>query len=205
MLQYLTKIREFFTKFKNGLTNNAPDWAGEPETIAVMQAHIDDIDSADTAVSDAEINLSQKRTAARVVRDAKQEVIKTLNNRVKGIYSDTVIKWPEFGVHVPVTDAPGRTAPTYQHNVNIIDDTDGQGFILSIQTDDLADYFEWEKGQSTNPSDVNTIPALSAWRTNSKLTLVDDEVGAGKRYWYRVRSVNNHGVGPWSEAASRVQ
>jgi hypothetical protein len=205
MQKYFIALNEFFTKFKSGLTANAVDWAGEPETPAIMQAHLDDIAAADADVEAAIITLSQKRTASRAVRDSKTDVRGTLNNRVKGIYPDNFVKWPEFGVTVPVTDAPDRTAPTYQHNVNIIDDTDGQGFILSIQKDNLADYYEWEKGQSANPSDTNTIPPLTAWRTNNKIKLVDDEVDPGLRYWYRVRSVNNHGVGPWSEAASRVQ
>ncbi len=205
MLKYFIPIVAFFTKFKSGLTANAADWAAQPETPAVMQAHIDDIALADGEVDSAKITLAQKQAAARAVRDSKIGIRETLNNRVKGIYPDNLIKWPEFGVHVPVTDAPGRTRPTYQHNVNIIDDTDGQGFILTRQTDALADYCEWEKGQSANPSDTTTIPSMLAWRTNNKLKLVDDEVDPGIRYWYSVRSVNNHGVGPWSEAASRVQ
>ena len=85
------------------------------------------------------------------------------------------------------------------------DDTDGEGFIVSTQFDANADFYEWQKGFGSSPSDTNTIPELKNFKTTKKTNFVDDEVPKGVRVFYRVRAANTNGVGPWSEAVSRVQ
>lgn len=85
------------------------------------------------------------------------------------------------------------------------DDTDGEGFIVSTQFDANADFYEWQKGFGSNPSETKTIPELKNFKTTKKTNFVDDEVPKGVRVFYRVRAANTNGVGPWSEAVSRVQ
>ena len=71
--------------------------------------------------------------------------------------------------------------------------------------DDVADSYEWQKGQGTDPKDTSTIPPMSFFKQTSKTVFIDDEVLKGIRYFYRVRAVNRNGQGPWSEPVSRVQ
>ncbi len=68
-----------------------------------------------------------------------------------------------------------------------------------------TDYYEWQKGMGANASDANTIPELKNFKTAKKTSFVDDEVPKGVRVFYRVRAANTNGVGPWSEAVSKVQ
>jgi hypothetical protein len=96
--------------------------------------------------------------------------------------------------------------PTMPLTVVIKDDTDGEGFILSLQAvDPLAKSYLWEKGVSTNPSDLQTIPVMHFHKLTTRSTFVDDDVVKGSRYWYRVRAANCKGEGPWSEPTSKVQ
>jgi hypothetical protein len=96
-------------------------------------------------------------------------------------------------------------APTKILIPKLEDDTDGEGFIVSTQTDPHADYYEWQKGTGTNAADANTIPELKNFKTTKKISFVDDEVVKGVRTFYRVRAANTNCVGPWSEAVGRVQ
>ena len=56
-----------------------------------------------------------------------------------------------------------------------------------------------------NASDANTIQNMKNFKTTKKTSFVDDEVPKGVRVFYRVRAANTNGVGPWSEAVSKVQ
>lgn len=46
---------------------------------------------------------------------------------------------------------------------------------------------------------------MKNFKTTKKTSFVDDEVPKGVRVFYRVRAANTNGVGPWSEAVSKVQ
>jgi hypothetical protein len=58
---------------------------------------------------------------------------------------------------------------------------------------------------AADAADVNTIPAFLHLATSRKLKYTDDAVEKGKRYFYRIRAINNQGAGEWSEPVSRVQ
>jgi hypothetical protein len=52
---------------------------------------------------------------------------------------------------------------------------------------------------------LSTTALFMAKNAIKKTSFIDDEVAKGIRIFYRVRAANTNGVGPWSEAVSRVQ
>ena len=208
-LSYLNAISKRLKAQKNGIAANAAAWVGQPDTPATNQAHIDALETMDTEVKTLETQLTQKRQAARTLAQQKAAVADAIDLRVQGIHATTPSKWIEYGLTDPTSDAykarTTRPVPDKCIVKSVIDDYDGIGFIVEIQTLPNADMFEIERGVAANAEDVNTIPTLAYLTTTRKLKYTDDDVDKGKRYFYRCRGINSKGVGEWSECVSRVQ
>jgi hypothetical protein len=207
-LKFLEAPIQRLKSFKNGISGNSSAWTGQPDTPASTQAHIDALENADAEISDLETQLTQKRQAAKLLAQQKNDVADAIELRVKGIHAADSSKWIEYGLTDPNAATAGRSSrPVPAKGVveNIADDYDGVGFIVSIRQLADADSYEVQRGAGANAADVNTIPAMNYLRNVRKLNFVDDDVEKGIRYFYRYRGINTTGVGEWSEPVSRVQ
>ena len=88
----------------------------------------------------------------------------------------------------------------------IVDDLDGEGFILERDSLSDADNYEWQKAAGEDAAVTNIDESqFGHFKISRKKTFVDDNVKKGVRYFYRFRGFNPAGNGPWSEPVSRVQ
>ena len=88
---------------------------------------------------------------------------------------------------------------------SIVDDSDGEGFVVTWLSVPEADHYEIEKGVAAAITDMVLAPPFPFLKSTSKITITDDDVEKGRRYFYRVRAVNAAGTGEWSEPVNRVQ
>jgi hypothetical protein len=200
MLKYLQPIFDRTSQQKTGITNNGPDWVGEPDTPATKQTDMNDITAADDAVTAAKVALHQARITARLVADAKRIKVEETDNRVKGIHANDRSKWAEYGTPVPV-EPQARPVPAQAVIESVTDDDDGEGFIITTKKDPNGDFLEIEVG-SAPATTLALAPPFADLRTTKKIKYTDNNTISATRYFYRARWVNNAGPGPWSEVAS---
>jgi len=187
------------------MQSNPATWVGQAETETTVKAQITSLEGKETAIIDKKEELSVLYAEARILKKEADIYANGMENLARGLHKDTPEKLTEYGIP-PVKPRKPTEPPTMSLTVVLKDDTDGEGFIISLQAvDPLAENYLWEKGISTNPADMKTIPEMKFHKLTTKMTLIDDDVAKGTRCWYRVRSVNNKGEGPWSEPAHRVQ
>ena len=207
-LSYLEKVINRLTQQKAGIVANATAWAGQPDTPATVQTNIDALETADADIHAFEVQLAQKREAAKLLAEEKNKHADATELRMKGIHAADSSKWLEYGVANPAaTTAANAARPVPPKGIikNVKDDYDGIGFIVEGKTLAGADTYEFQKGIAANAADVNTIPAFTHLKTSRKVSLVDDDVQTGQRCFYRYRGINSKGPGEWSEPVSRVQ
>jgi len=205
MVKYLQVIFDRLSALKNGMTANAGTWVGQADTDAIVQTKIDLINAKDAEIESAKDSLSIKYAEARVLKTDLTTFADGIENIAIGLHRDTKEKLVQYNIIIDTPPQP-RLKPSMALTLILKDDTDGEGFIGSLQAiDPLADNYEFERGLGANPSDVNTIPHMNHFKLTSKSTFVDDDIVKGNRYFYRVRAINSRGEGPWSSPVSRVQ
>lgn len=204
MLTYLSEVKDWLTTLLAGMKKFAAKWTDQTVPVSEVEQMIAKINSADSELEDAKKQLTIKQTAAREVSAEASKLAGRIENFALGFHSANSSELLEYNIKEKKAKEP-KPAPAKTLIPILEDDTDGEGFIVSTQTDPNADYYEWQKGTGTNAADANTIPELKNFKTTKKTSFVDDEVSKGVRTFYRVRAANTNGVGPWSEAVSRVQ
>jgi hypothetical protein len=204
-ITYLKIIIDRLKTQKAGFTNNATAWVGQTESPATTQVHIDELELLDDEISALKIKLKQKLSAARKLALQKNNVAIAQEFKIKGIHADTKEKWAAYGVAKPAAKIKGsKPVPTKGIIKKIINDLDGEGFIIKANTLKDAYTYEFEKGFSENASNIY-VPALTHFRTSLVTKITDNAVEKGVRYFYRCRGVNAKGAGEWGEAVSCVQ
>jgi len=204
MLGYLSEPKERLRALRAGMSNNSTNWTAQTVEVQEVDAMIINIDAKDAEVDFAKQALSLKSSEERELGNTAVKLADKIENLALGFYSGSEDKLIEYGIKTKRTYTT-KPAPTKTLIIKLEDDSDGEGFIVSTQKDPNADYYEWQKGYGTNAADDKTIPELKNFKTTKKTNFVDDEVPKGVRVFYRVRAANTNGVGPWSEAVSKVQ
>jgi len=205
MVKYLVKLINVLKLFISGMHSNAAVWAAQTETEVTVKAKVLLLEEKNTEIIDLKELLSVKYAEARTLKHGIDQYTDGMINLARGLHKDTPEKLIEYGIP-PVKPRTPSKPPIKSLTAVLKDDTDGEGFIISLESvDENAENYEWEKGVSVSASDVQLIPAMSHFKLTTKMTFVDDDVVKGTRCWYRVRSINRKGVGPWSEPANRVQ
>jgi hypothetical protein len=204
MLKYLSGLVDDLTSFKKGVVANPTMWASKGITPESIQVHIDNLSAINAAIDELSTNLSNKNADAHVMYDAILPEFNRYTKIAYAYYADEQNKLREYGLE-PHKDAQPRPVPTQKPVISIEDDSDGIGFVLSIQRDPAGDLIEWHRGISADPTKTDIIPAMTLYKTTKKISFVDDDVLKGQRVWYKVRTVNTAGSSPWSEPVSRVQ
>ncbi len=204
-LLYIEKEKERLLSIKDGIGKNAAAWTGTSITALTVQADIDALTLAKKNVIDTEILLHQLRTQARTASVIGASQADALELKVKGIHSGDTSKWAEYGIDAHENIVNAKPAKPAKGMIkSIIDDSDGIGFIVKGEPLSDIDVYEWERGVGT-VTDPKIIPAFVHIATNKKASLLDDEVNAGVRYFYRYRGFNTSGYGEWSEPTSKIQ
>lgn len=221
MRKYLQTVYDRLSSLKSGIAQNAPLWAGQPDTPATVQAEMDALVTIDNEIEQLEDARQQKIAQARALAAAKNGVADIIEKRAVAIHATDPVKLNEYDIKTGPAPGQPRPLPSKAIIASIGDDDDGIGFKLRIQRLEHADHFEVERGMAGSGSragDTAPVPSPTAGtsatvlqppypflRTTKKLTFVDDDVESGIRYFYRVRGVNTTGPGAWSEPVSAIQ
>lgn len=202
--KYIQEQITEFKKRKNGIVNNTEIWNGLPVGIEDIDAYIKELEESDQKISDALTVAQQEREKARALVSARKKDLEQIDNFAMGLHKDSTEKLIQYGIK---TMGSGKVT-TYPHKTviqSIVDDFDGEGFIIQIAPGNRANYYEVERGTVDDVSTQILAPPYPFLRTTKKLKFVDDNVVKGVRYFYRARAINTMGPGEWSEPISRVQ
>jgi hypothetical protein len=205
MNKYIKKTLDELKGLDSGMLANVADWATTPVKEVDVTAEITKLSDAGNNITKEEAKLSELRVAGSTENKAAVKLANQVIDLAYGIYATNPEKLAEYGIK-PRKKPAKVPAPTLILAIDIENDSDGEGFILSlVDKDPVADTYEWGKGQGTDPKDMQTIPHMDFYVQTSKTKFTDDDITKGIRYFYRVRGVNRNGHGPWSEAFSKVQ
>lgn len=204
MIKYLSDLSDRLKALKSGMVKNPDIWADHEITADAVQQKIDGLTDKEAEIESLKEQVALKQAEAKVVQSDGAKFADRLENFVFAYHTETPEKLIEYGLQTR-KEAKPRPALTKKLSINIQDDTDGIGFILTTQVDSDADMYEWHKGIGADPAKVDVIPAMTLFKTTRKTSFVDDDVLKGQRVFYKVRAINNVSEGPWSEPVSRVQ
>lgn len=204
MIRYIRAESERLGKYKSGVEKYSAKWANNEVTPAVIQAQIDLLNAKETQIENTRLLLNQQQLEARTLQQSAAKFGDKVENYIYAYHTDEPEKLLDYGLE-PRKPYVKKQVPTTKPVVNIQDDTDGEGFILSTQSDPDAEMYEWYKGVSADATKPEIIPPMTLLKTTKKISFVDDDVVKGQRVFYKVRAVNSKGEGPWSEPVSKVQ
>ena len=205
MVKYLTEIITRLEKMSKGINNNGGDWTGQPIQAPNVDAEVKTLKNCQQVIDDATDALKQANKAGREASPAGNKMVTQVENLANGIYANNTGKLTEYGVAVRAVGQP-KPAPGKGVISSIIDDVDGEGFILERTTLVNAGNYEWEKAAGKDATVLTIDPSLFMhFKTTKKNKFVDDDVLKGVRYFYRERGINAEHNGEWSEAVSALQ
>lgn len=205
MKVYIQKTLTVTDAIIRGIETNPADWANTPLKLEDVRTSRDELLAASNNIDSKSAALKEANQLGSQQNTSTKNVIDQAENIVYSLYPNNPAKLAEYGM---TPRKPGEKVPPPSKvlAIEIKDDTDGEGFVLTIVAkDEVAETYEWKKGQATDPKDTSTIPPMSFLKNTTKTTFVDDDVLPGIRYFYSVRAMNRNGQGPESEPASRVQ
>ena len=203
MLKYLTKLRDRLLGLLNGVNLYPSKWSGQPETPAEIQSKIEGIDALQEELNHLKTQISIKKKEARKLEKELVKYIKVIEKKATGFHAaEREVLWQ---YHIKLRKVKEKWhVPKAMLKPKIDYTKDGLGFVVSTNRDLLANGYEWERGEATNPQDMNAYPPMEYYKHSSKKSFADNNVKAGVRYFYRVRAVNRNGEGPWSVITSRI-
>lgn len=205
MIKYISALVSQLKSRKNGIIKNNPLWAAMPVSAATIDPIIAELEAIEEKIADAEAALQQLRNHARNLVASKETDLTQIDNLAYGIHATDPAKLADYGI---IARKTGAQKPVPQKGMVkvIIDDFDGEGFILERDSLANADNYEWQKAAGMDASVTNIDESqFGHFKISRKKTFVDDDVKKGVRYFYRFRGFNPAGNGPWSEPVSRVQ
>lgn len=204
MIRYLRDENDRLTRFKGGMEKHTAKWAGNELTPVIIQDQINLLDAKEKQIEETKTLLNQQQMEAKILQQAAVKLGDQVENFINGFHSNEPEKLLDYGLE-PRKSYTKKQAPVTKPQISIQDDYDGEGFILTTQSDPDAEMYEWYKGIGADPTKPDLTPAMTLLKTTKKTSFVDDDVVKGMRVFYKVRVTNSKGDGPWSEAVSKVQ
>lgn len=204
MIKYILDMIQQLKSRKAGMTANPDKWKNQPVSPTDLENYVTQLETASAEIDKAEALLQQKRENGRQLVETLSKKVKQVDSLATGIHADEPVKLNEYGIAAKKAKT-SRSVPPKASIKSIVDDSDGEGFVVILKKLPTADHYEIEKGVSTDNSVMVLPPPYPFLKTTTKITIVDDDIIKGKRYFYRVRGVNTAGPGEWSEPVSRVQ
>jgi hypothetical protein len=203
-LKYIQKTYNRRSKQMNGIEKNADRWTGQPDSVDSVKADLTALEASDNRISNLEQQIIQERAAARELCHQIETKADETERRMKGIHANEKEKWIEYGEESAQERQP-TVKPQMPLTLTIKDDTDGQGFVITLEKkDENGEYYLFEKGSSTDTKASQPV-AWASLAEIPRITTIDDNVESGVRYFYRVRASNRKGKGPFSNVVTRVQ
>jgi hypothetical protein len=204
MIRYLREESDRLSGFKSGILKNSTKWAANATTTDTIQSNIDLLNAKEKQIENTQTLLAQQQLEAKTLKLTCSKFGDEVENFIYAYHPGEQEKLLDYGIE-PRKSYTKKQMPSSKLLVSIQDDTDGEGFILTTQSDADADMYEWYKGVGADAAKPDIIPVMMLFKTTKKITLVDDDVVKGTRVFYKVRAINSKGEGPWSEAVSKVQ
>lgn len=204
MLKYVQKVFDRLKLFLSGIAANRDKWEHQTENETTVQGYMDEIERRDNEIAGMKNQVAAKQMELRSYIAQMEEKVDRLEDTVRSIHPTEKSKWLDYGMEAEKQQTPGMS-PTKPLTLTIKDDTDGIGFILSLEKADSSAFtYVWQKGSSANPT-ATQPEKFEPFRESTKISIVDDDVQPGVRYFYRVQAFNSKGYGPMSNVVSRVQ
>ena len=205
MVKYIQNAIDRLEALKQGMTTNAAKWTGQPIDTTDIDTAITILNTHATDLEAAQIALGKLQQLIHGVVDNQELVADQAENLARGIHTKETEKLLDYGIALPKGSTP-LPIPGQATIKSIEDDSDGEGFVITLQPLANTEDFEIWRGVSASPDVLVLDPLEFTFLTASKkLTYTDDAVLKGKRYFYRTRGFNRTGKGPWSAVQSRVQ
>lgn len=204
MIKYIQTIINELKSRVAGMKANPEKWTNQEVTVTMVEGYIKSLEDQSAAIEAAESALQKARDAGRKLEESLQVKQKQIDNLAYGIHAAEPVKLSDYGLTVRKS-AGSRPVPVKCMITSIVDDSDGVGFVVTWLSVPEADHYEIEKGVAAAITDMVLAPPFPFLKSTSKITITDDDVEKGRRYFYRVRAVNAAGSGEWSEAVNRVQ
>ncbi len=189
---------------KKGLHTHNTQWAGLPVTETMLDTAIAALQAKGDAIDSAKALVSQTQLDGRNAIEQYTGLATQTTTLAEGLHANEQGKLADYNLDIAV-NRKAKTIPTKAMIESIVDDYDGIGFILKMQSLAETDGFEIEKSNGVDSTTLVLAPPYTHLKNITKLAYTDDEVEKGKRYFYRVRGYNRRGYGEWSEPVSRVQ
>jgi hypothetical protein len=205
MNKYIYELGNEFKSRRIGIQKNSALWASLPaneETTVEAQAALTAIDEE---IEAAKTKVTQLQKQAHTLEAELKKKLAQIDSLAAGLHNNDATKLLDYGIVPRKTPSP-KAIPLKGMIKGILDDFDGEGFILERDTLVDANNYEWQKAQGEDPT-VTIIDEsnFTHFKITKKRTFVDDDVKKGVRYFYRFRAFNSLGNGPWSESVSRSQ
>jgi hypothetical protein len=203
--KYLQNEINRLKSLRTGIAGNQDKWNGMPISTAQIDASLQVLLTSADEMANADTALKKLQAKIHDTVSVQAQVANQVENLAKGIHANELEKLLDYGI-VGKKEATPVAIPAKAFISSIVDDTDGEGFVLTIQSLANATDFEVWRGTSANPDALSLeTDQFSFLAVTKKLTYTDDNILKGKRYFYRLRGFNRNGKGEWSAMVSRVQ
>jgi Asp-tRNA(Asn)/Glu-tRNA(Gln) amidotransferase A subunit family amidase len=204
MIKYIQSIINEFKSRIAGMKANPEKWTNQEVTVTIVEGYIKDLEDQSETIEAAESALQKARDAGHKLEESLLVKLKQVDNLAYGIHATETVKLGDYGLSVRKAGS-SKPVPGKCMISSIVDDADGEGFVVSWGTIAEADHYEIEKGVAAAITDMVLAPPYPFLKSTSKTTVTDDDIEKGRRYFFRVRAVNAAGSGEWSEPVNRVQ
>jgi hypothetical protein len=205
MTKYIDDLVKEFLSRKSGIEKNASLWQAMPVKVEEIDTIVASFKTIEKDIDDALALVQQLRAKARAMEAEKRSKITQIDNLAYGLHNDDASQLLNYGITLK-KGSSAKAIPNKGVVKSIIDDYDGEGFIVERESLQEADNYEWQKAKGDDAAitniDENKFMHFKVSRVKS---FVDDEIKKGVRYFYRFRGFNAAGHGAWSEPVSRVQ
>jgi hypothetical protein len=205
MTKYIDDLVKDFSTRKSGIEKNPAIWQNLPIKTSDIDETVAELRALEKQIDDSLETVQQLRAKARLLVAEKKKKVDKIDNLAYGLHDDDATQLLSYGITLK-RSATAKPVPNKGVVKSIIDDHDGEGFILERETLQNTDNYEWQKAQGEDASVTNIDQIkFTHFKVTNRKNFVDDEVKKGVRYFYRFRGFNFSGNGAWSESVSRVQ
>lgn len=204
MVKYIHNLVQELKNRLAGMKANDEKWVNQSVSITEVEDIIQHLQKQESKMDAIETELQKERAIARKIVETYKVKLKQVDNLASGIHFEEPVKLSQYGLKQKKT-VKTKSVPEKIIILSIVDDTDGEGFVIKWKRQPKADYYEIERGISPNIQDLILTPPYPFLKTSTKTTTSDKKVEKGIRYFYRVRGVNRFGAGEWSEPVNKTQ
>ncbi len=205
MTKYIDDLVKDLVARKSGIEKNAIKWEGMPVKTEDIDSIVVELQTLEKQIDDTVEAAQQLRAKARIMVDENKRKVEKIDNLAYGLHNDDRTQLLSYGITLK-SNYTAKSAPGKGFIKSIVDDSDGEGFIIEREVVPNAENYEWDKAQAEDVAITNIDSAkFTHFKVTNRKSFVDDDVKKGVRYFYRFRGFNANGNGAWSEPVSRVQ